>query len=80
MILDSPKLRVASKSDLVSDSVTCYFCKHQHLSGNLKAERLKEDTFIDKVFDNWKKSFSKFDKHHCHRRLKTWWLISSTSA
>ena len=77
--LDSPKLCLATKSspasmnrskkypwldhDVTSDSVKCYFCKHQKSLGALKAERSKEDTFLVGIRNNWKKTLSKFDKH-----------------
>ena len=54
--------------DITSKSVTYYFYKHQHSLDNLKAEPLKENTFLDKGFDHWKKALPKFDKHtrsHC---------------
>ena len=54
--------------DVTNKSVTCYFCKHQHSLDNLKVERLKENTFLDKGSDHWKKALPKLDKHtrsHC---------------
>ena len=43
--------------DVTSDSVTCHICKHQNSLGNLKAERSKENTFLDKGLDYWKRPF-----------------------
>ena len=46
--------------DVTSDSITCHIWKHLNSLDNLKAERLKEDTFLDKGSDNWKKGPLKF--------------------
>ena len=48
--------------DVTRKSVRYYFCKQQHSLGNLEAERMKDDTFLDKGFDHRKNAPSKFDK------------------
>ena len=50
--------------DVTSDSATwCHFCIHQNSLANLKAELSRENTFLDKDSDNWKKNLSRFDEH-----------------
>ena len=74
-ILGSLKICLATKSetasmngsniwlnyDVTNDSVTSAYTKLPLCS--FKAERSKEDTSLDKNFNNWKKALTKFDKH-----------------
>ena len=56
------------------DSVTCYVCKRQNNQDNLKTERCKENAFLEKGFNIWKKALKKFEKHQssqCHRAAST---------
>ena len=56
------------------DSVTCYVCKRQNNQHNLKTERCKENSFLEKGFKNWEKALEIFEKHHssqCHRAAST---------
>ena len=56
--------------DQKSDFVFCFICTKQKHNGNLKSTTKKEDTFITKGINNWKKALEKFKAHqqsNCHR-------------
>ena len=58
--------------------VTSYLCKRQNNQDKLKTERFKENVFLEKGFENWKKALEKFEKHQpsqCHRAASTYQIL-----
>ena len=53
-------------------------CKRQKNQHNLKTERCKENSFLERGFKNWEKALEIFEKHHssqCHRAVSTYEIL-----